>query len=175
MSACYAQLPVNSYIVDSPMTTFAVDIGDPSTPTYSIGEGGVIQRDQPNSPATTGAPDSGFLTQPTPAQRRERFLQAAQRWAVRAGEHAAEASKKRTAECDAACAVSLCNLGDIARLIGDDQDALSKYKTAIAMSKRVGFASGVEHGQAGLKLLHAKGGEKKTGTEGKDQREEPAA
>jgi len=147
IAASYAQLPANSYIVESPMTTQALDLPDPSRQSFLIGEG--------MSHASTSAKATGFLVNPTPEQRRERFLQAARRWATRAAEHAAEPAStgKRTPECDEACAVALCNLADIARLAGDGEDGRRNYEKAIKMSKRVGFGPGLEQAGAGLKLL----------------------
>ncbi|GAB1313951.1 hypothetical protein MFIFM68171_04161 [Madurella fahalii] len=90
------------------------------------------------------APAHGMMeeskTWTTPAEQRMSYLEAAQRWAQNANNHASEPQgEKRTPECDRACAVSLSNLGSILAMLGRTNEAREKYEQAIAMSKRLGL------------------------------------
>ena len=90
----------------------------------------------------------------TPAVRRSSYLAAASRWATNAQQHAAEPQgERRSGECDEACVVSLCNLASIANLSGNSAEARQRYEEAIAMSKDIGFAPGVEQAKAGLQAM----------------------
>lgn len=90
----------------------------------------------------------------TPAERRASYLEAAQRWATNANQQATEPQgEKRTAECDTACAVSLCTLGDIASLTGNSSEARRMFEQAIALSKTLDFTPGVTQAQEGLQRL----------------------
>ncbi|KAK4219316.1 hypothetical protein QBC37DRAFT_273195 [Rhypophila decipiens] len=90
----------------------------------------------------------------TPAERRAAYLAAAQRWAANAKQHATEPKgEQRTAECDEACAVSLCNLGDIASLTGKPAEARQFFEQAIAMSKKIGYTPAITQAEAGLENL----------------------
>lgn len=90
----------------------------------------------------------------TPAERRAAYLEAAQRWATNAKQHATETKgEQRTPECDEACAVSLCNLGDIASLTGKPAEAREFFEQAIAMSKKIGFTPAATQAEAGLEKL----------------------
>lgn len=90
----------------------------------------------------------------TPAERRAAYLEAAQRWATNAKQHAAETKgEQRTAECDEACAVALCNLGDIASLTGKPSEARQFFEQAIAFAKKIDFPPAVTHAEAGLEKL----------------------
>ncbi|KAK0635616.1 hypothetical protein B0T17DRAFT_482134 [Bombardia bombarda] len=92
----------------------------------------------------------------TPAQRRTSYLEAAHRWASNAHQHATEPQgEKRTQECDEACAVSLCNLADIAGLSGNMAEARRRFDQAIEMSRNLGFGPGITQAEAGLKALSA--------------------
>lgn len=103
---------------------------------------------------TLTSSDSSSAGPLTLAQMRSEYLDAARRWATNAHQHAAEPEgEARTAECDEACAVSLCNLGDIAALSGDNDEARRRFKQCIAMSKKLGYAPGVAQAEAGLKQL----------------------
>lgn len=97
------------------------------------------------------------LPQGTPvsaAEARKAYLETAQRWARNAYAHATQPQgDQRTPECDEACAVSLCNLGDISALLGDSDEARRWYERCIEMSKSLGFDAGVKQAQKGLKNL----------------------
>ncbi len=97
-------------------------------------------------------PDSALPDAP-PATRAG-YLEAAQRWARNADKLATEtAEEARTAECDEACAVALCNLGDIASLLGDTDEARRRFEQSREMSKKIDFAAGVSQASAGLLKL----------------------
>jgi len=90
----------------------------------------------------------------TPEVRRVSYLAAAYRWAANANQHATEPQgDQRTSECDEACAVSLCNLADIANLSGNPAEARQRYQQAISLSKRIKFTPGIAQAEAGLQAL----------------------
>ncbi len=93
-------------------------------------------------------------TEKSPGQTRTDLLETAQRWAHNAHQHAVDVTgEARTAECDEACAVSLCNMGDIASLLGDFGEARRRYQQGRDMSEKMGLAAGVSHAEAGLRGL----------------------
>ncbi|KAM0552537.1 hypothetical protein ACHAPJ_007865 [Fusarium lateritium] len=88
-----------------------------------------------------------------PATRKE-CLEAAQNWAKNAYKHAKDVTgNDRTAECDEACAVALCNWGDVAALLGNDDLARKKYKQCIEMAGKLGFPEAVKQAKSGLAKL----------------------
>jgi len=90
----------------------------------------------------------------SPADARRAHLEAARRWATNANVHATETQgEQRTPECDEACAVSLCNLGDIASMSGDAAEARRMFEQCIAMSKKLGFTPGIGQAEEGLRNL----------------------
>ncbi len=97
---------------------------------------------------------AGRTSPPTKEEARTAFLGTAQRWALNAHQHATDtAGAARTAECDEACAVSLCNLGDIALLLGNVGEAGRWFREARAMSETMAFPAGVQQADAGLSRL----------------------
>lgn len=91
---------------------------------------------------------------PTPEEARKAYLAAARRWAQNAHDHASgETKESRTAECDTACVVSLCNLGDIALLMGDTAEAQRRFRQARDMGTKIAFPAGVEQAEAGLRRI----------------------
>ena len=70
--------------------------------------------------------------------------------------HTLRAGRERSAECDTACVVSLCNLGDIASLSGNTEEARRRFQDARDMSKKVDFGEGLKQAEAGLRRLSAK-------------------
>jgi len=89
-----------------------------------------------------------------PATTRKELLETAQRWAQNARRHAVETEgEARTPECDEACIVSLCNLGDIASSLGDFREARRQFREARDMSKKFDFADGLRQAEAGLRRL----------------------
>ncbi|KAF5674255.1 hypothetical protein FCIRC_7832 [Fusarium circinatum] len=88
-----------------------------------------------------------------PATRKE-CLEAAQNWAKNAYKHAKDVSgDERTEECDEACAVALCNWGDVAAMLGNNDLARKKYKQCIEMAGKLGFPHAVKQAQSGLAKL----------------------
>lgn len=105
----------------------------------------------PGSPRGSSSPSSELTS---PADARRAHLEAARRWATNAHAHATQTQgDQRTAECDEACAVSLCNLGDIASMAGDVTEARRRFEQCVAMSKKLGFAAGVGQAEEGLRNL----------------------
>ena len=93
------------------------------------------------------------LQQSQPTTRKE-LLETAQRWAQNAYNHAADTKgAARSAECDEACIVSLCNLGDIASSLGDFGEARRRFQEARDLSQTLGFNDGLSHAEAGLRRL----------------------
>ncbi|PNY24224.1 Uncharacterized protein TCAP_05841 [Tolypocladium capitatum] len=88
-----------------------------------------------------------------PTTRRE-CLDAALNWARNAYAHARDVEgDDRTPECDEACAVALCNWGDVAAMLGKTELARGKYRESIEMSRRMEFPQGVKQAQEGLARL----------------------
>ncbi|RGP68129.1 tpr repeat-containing [Fusarium longipes] len=88
-----------------------------------------------------------------PATRKE-CLEAAQNWAKNAYQHAKDVTgDERTAECDEACAVALCNWGDVAAMLGNNDLARKKYKQCIEMAGKLGFPDAVKQARSGLAKL----------------------
>lgn len=56
----------------------------------------------------------------------------------------------RTPECDEACAVALCNLGEIAAMSGDVEEAKRRFKESLILSKRIRYQPGIDQAQEGL-------------------------
>ncbi|KFA48228.1 hypothetical protein S40293_09568 [Stachybotrys chartarum IBT 40293] len=85
---------------------------------------------------------------------RQECLDAGAAWARNAYVHARDVKgDDRTAECDEACAVALCNWGDVARLQGKPELAREKYRKSIEMSKKLKFDEGIKQAQDGLSRL----------------------
>jgi predicted metal-binding protein len=85
---------------------------------------------------------------------RAELLEAAENWARNAYRHALEVKDvDRTSECDQACAVALCNLGDILSMMGDVEEARRRFGEAVAASETIGFSQGISQAQAGLRKL----------------------
>lgn len=113
----------------------------PVQPPYETLVGSVIEK-----------PASGREITQQEAQRA--YYETAQRWASNAHQHATDTfGDARTTECDEACAVALCNLGDIAALLGDAREAAKRFTEAKAMSQTLEYAPGVQQAEAGLARL----------------------
>ena len=85
----------------------------------------------------------GSQEKATPAERRTSYLQSAERWAKNAKQHASEPQgDQRSAECDEACAVALCNLAHIANLSG------TPTRLADSLSKRLSSAGRLDSRRA---------------------------
>ncbi|ETS81309.1 hypothetical protein PFICI_06311 [Pestalotiopsis fici W106-1] len=95
-------------------------------------------------PAATGSKD-----QPRPT--RATLLASAKSWALQAHATGSKVTgEDRTEECDQACAVALCNLGEIAAMTGDMEEAKARFKQSLGLSKRIGFEDGVTQAEDGL-------------------------
>jgi hypothetical protein len=57
----------------------------------------------------------------------------------------------RTEECDEACAVAMCNLGNIAAMAGDVQEAKRRFRESLELSQKIGFQPGIAQAKDGLK------------------------
>ena len=116
----------------------------PVQPPYETLVGSVIDK-----------PAAGASSVPIAKDEAQRaYFETAQRWAQNALQHATEtAGDARTAECDHACAVALCNLGDIAALLGNMREAAQRFQEARAMSRAMEFDAGVKQAEAGLAKL----------------------
>ncbi|KAI0134421.1 TPR domain-containing protein [Xylariales sp. AK1849] len=102
---------------------------------------------QPITASTQGATDASNEAQPTRAS----LLASARSWALQAHATGSKVTgEDRTEECDEACAVALCNLGEIAAMSGDMEEAKSRFKQSLTLSKRIAFAPGVSQAQDGL-------------------------
>lgn len=92
-----------------------------------------------------------------PPVTRETMIANAQTWAQKAIDVAGQIKPpQRDEECDMGCAVALHNLGEFAEMRGDLAEARKKFNEAISLAKALGFAEGVENGQARLKELKGK-------------------
>ncbi|KAI1466019.1 TPR domain-containing protein [Daldinia caldariorum] len=99
---------------------------------------------------TTQGSASNVTTRPT----RSTLLASARAWALKAQEMAQKVQgEDRTEECDEACAVALCNLGDIAAMAGDAEEARRRFEESLSLSKRIAFDPGVAQAQDGLRRL----------------------
>ncbi|CAK7272291.1 hypothetical protein SEPCBS119000_005046 [Sporothrix epigloea] len=116
----------------------------PVQPPYETLVGSVIEK-----------PVSGSASSPITKEEAQRaYYETAQRWAQNAQQHATDtAGGARTVECDQACAVALCNLGDIAALLGNVREASQRFQEALAMSKGLDFDAGVQQAETGLARL----------------------
>ncbi|POS80550.1 TPR domain-containing protein [Diaporthe helianthi] len=104
-----------------------------------------------------GEGDAAAKPSSTEQWTRKDLLESGHRWAKNAYQHAKEPTgENRTPECDEACAVALVNLGDIAAMSGDIQEARRQYERSIKLSEKSGFADGVAQARAGLERLAQK-------------------
>jgi tetratricopeptide (TPR) repeat protein len=88
-----------------------------------------------------------------PTTRKE-FLEAGLNWAQNAYVHARDVEgDDRTPECDEACAVALCNWGDVAAMLGKTELAKKKYQECIELSNKMEFPEGAKQAQQGLAKL----------------------
>lgn len=89
-------------------------------------------------------------------QTRQDCLEAGMNWAENAYVHGKDVKgDDRTPECDEACAVALCNWGDVASMLGKTDLARQKYEQCIEMSHMMEFPDGVKQAQEGLARLNA--------------------
>lgn len=85
---------------------------------------------------------------------REQHLQSALNWAKNALAHAKDVKgDARTEECDEACAVSLCNLGDIYLMMGKLPEARRYFERGAKKGRELGLQDAVRQAQAGLERV----------------------
>lgn len=111
---------------------------------------------QLQTPGALDSPPAIPLASDRPAlpRTRQESLEAAFNWAKNAYKHGMEVKgDERTAECDEACAVALCNWGDVAALLGRTETAQKRYRQCIEMSRKLDFAEGITKAQEGLAKL----------------------
>ncbi|OAA67979.1 tpr domain containing protein [Niveomyces insectorum RCEF 264] len=132
--------PCHSAVI---MNNLAVSFAQhPLQPPYQTLVGSVMEK-KPG-----GAPP------PTKKEARAAYLETAQRWATNAHQHAtATTGDARTPECNEACVVALCNLGDIAAMLGRVDEARRRFQEGRAMGEKFAFAAGVQQADAGLSRL----------------------
>ena len=104
---------------------------------------------------------SPFQAQPatgneSQAPTRATLLASARSWALQALSTAHKgAGEYRTEECAEACAVAMCNLGDIAAMTGDNEEAKRRFRESLELSQRLSFEPGVAQANDGLKRVSA--------------------
>ncbi|KAL6873319.1 hypothetical protein HDV57DRAFT_519986 [Trichoderma longibrachiatum] len=111
---------------------------------------------QPIYTAGTTEPAEGLkeLFDASMPTTRKDCLEAGLNWAKNAYVHAQDVKgDDRTPECDEACAVALCNWGDVAAMLGKTEMARKKYEKCIEMSNKMEFPQGVKQAQQGLARL----------------------
>ncbi|KAI1107123.1 TPR domain-containing protein [Jackrogersella minutella] len=116
----------------------------------SLAQQPVYMPAEPNQVSQAGGSNVG--ARPT----RSTLLASARSWALQAQKTAEKVEGEgRTDECDEACAVALCNLGDIAAMTGDKEEARRKFKESLSLSKRIAFKPGTIQAQEGLQRISA--------------------
>lgn len=94
------------------------------------------------------------LYDPAMPTTRKDCLDAAMNWARNAYDHAKDVKgDERTAECDEACVVSLCNWADVAAMMGNVELARKKYNQCIDMSTKLNHPQAIEQARSGLARL----------------------
>ncbi|KAK7427870.1 hypothetical protein QQZ08_005643 [Neonectria magnoliae] len=97
------------------------------------------------------------LHDPAMPTTRKECLEAAINWSKNAYLHAEEVKgDDRTPECDEACAVALCNWGDVAAMLGNTEVARNKYNQCIEMSDKLDFPHAAKQARGGLANLNAR-------------------
>ncbi|KAI1112135.1 TPR domain-containing protein [Nemania sp. NC0429] len=82
---------------------------------------------------------------------RAMLISSARAWALQALNTAKKVTGEgRTEECDEACAVAMCNLGDIAIMAGDTEEARRRFLESLELSQRLAFEPGIKQAKEGL-------------------------
>ena len=123
--------------------------------TYEVNNLAISLAQQPvDTPAVTSTQKQGQDQGATQTPTRATLLTSARQWALQA-----EATTRkvegddRTEECDEACAVALCNLADIAVMMGDIGEAKRRFEEGLEFSKKVGFEPAIAQAEEGLKRV----------------------
>jgi hypothetical protein len=83
------------------------------------------------------------------------LLPSARSWALKALDLASQIPPQfHTPECSIGCAVATHNLGEIAEMSGDLEEARRRYKDARGLAEKAGFGEGVERAGKALKRLN---------------------
>ncbi|KAI3326211.1 TPR domain-containing protein [Xylariaceae sp. AK1471] len=91
---------------------------------------------------------------PSQAPTRAMLLASARSWALQAlGTAQKVTGEDRTEECDEACAVAMCNLGDIAAMAGDIEEAKRRFRESLELSQKIAFEPGIVQAKDGLKRV----------------------
>ncbi|KAJ2992333.1 hypothetical protein NUW58_g524 [Xylaria curta] len=106
---------------------------------------------------TPSAPETEKRSQQAgQAPTRAMLLASARSWASQALATAQKVTGEgRTEECDEACAVAMCNLGDIASMAGDLEEAKRRFNESLDLSRKLAFEPGIAQAQDGLKRVSA--------------------
>jgi hypothetical protein len=106
---------------------------------------------QPVTVADGESPSGAADLKDQPRPKRATLLASARSWALQAHATGSKVTgEDRTEECDVACAVALCNLGEIAAMTGNMEEARTRFKQSLGLSKRIGFEAGVTQAEDGL-------------------------
>ncbi|KAI0550036.1 TPR domain-containing protein [Xylaria curta] len=90
------------------------------------------------------------------APTRATLLASARSWTLQAlGTAQKITGEGRTEECDEACAVAMCNLGDIAAMAGDVEEAKRRFRESLELSRKLAFEPGITQAEDGLKRVSA--------------------
>lgn len=93
----------------------------------------------------------------TPAPSPTDQISSARSWAQRAlAAAAAVPVLDRTPECKEGCVVASVNLGDLAMMEGDLEEALKRYEQGRLLGKTIGFAEGIEMAERGIKQIEGR-------------------
>ncbi|KAI1364917.1 TPR domain-containing protein [Xylaria arbuscula] len=88
------------------------------------------------------------------APTRATLLASARSWALQAlGTAQKVTGENRTEECDEACVVAMCNLGDIAAMAGDNEEAKRRFRESLELSQKLSFEPGIIQAEDGLKRV----------------------
>ncbi|KAI0425950.1 TPR domain-containing protein [Xylaria sp. FL1042] len=111
--------------------------------------------ESPLSPQpASGSVKPSQITSQTPT--RATLLASARSWALQAlGTAQKVTGESRTEECDEACAVAMCNLGDIAVMVGDIEEAKRRFGESLELSQKLSFEPGIIQAKEGLKRASA--------------------
>ncbi|KAF2840243.1 hypothetical protein M501DRAFT_1015312 [Patellaria atrata CBS 101060] len=114
----------------------------------------ILMNNLATSLAQSRPPPSGYNSDPQPSPPREVLLSQAKAWAQKAIEISKQIkSPNRTEECEIGCATATHNLGELAEMAGEIEEARKRYEEARALAKRVGFEEGVKQAEEAKRRL----------------------
>ncbi|GAM85652.1 hypothetical protein ANO11243_036590 [Dothideomycetidae sp. 11243] len=103
---------------------------------------------QQNPPAERGVPPPD----------RAMLVRNARQWAEKALRVAADiAPPVRDEECDTGCATALYNLGEMAEMLEEREEARRKYQEALSLASAIGFVEGEKQAKDALRRLDGRG------------------